>query len=244
MVSPLAGLGVLTALSHHSGDPADIETFATDTSFYVHGHRQGTATDRIRHIFSLNYERRPGVPRLGWQGEPIGPGSSVNSTVDAEELGLLAGMSFVARQAWTYMSGHGVFWDGPLEDQPGFHVVPEVRAFLRDHAPDLMTFSSLVHGGRENAVLIPASVFFDPAVGVTEGIARLDQAIADDGRVVALVYGGQGRKRILNRSPRAYELHLARPHADGLDVETTELGPGQSLDVEYDVGRILVGIPR
>ena len=74
VVEPFRQAGVLTALSSHSEEPEDVRDYATDALFYIHGQRGGDATDRIRHVFSVSYERLPEVPRLGWQGEPVGPG--------------------------------------------------------------------------------------------------------------------------------------------------------------------------
>lgn len=245
VVEPFRAAGVLTALSHHSEEPDDVRDYATDSLFYVHGFRRGEPTDRIRHVFSVSYERHADVPRLGWQGEPIGPGSSVGTTSDPEELGLLAAISLLSRQAWTYMSGHGVFWDGPLDGQPGFHTVPRVRAFIGEHAPDVMTFHRLVHGGRQDAVLVSPDDYFDPDLGIDEGPARIDQAIAEDGRVVAVVHGGQGRRRVQNRSSRTYRLYIARPDSEGLQVRSTVLLSNQITELEdYRVGRILVAVPQ
>ena len=142
------------------------------------------------------------------------------------------------------MSVGGVFWDGPLEDQPGFRLVPLVRAFIHEYAADLMTFPWLVHGGRPDAVLVSPDGYFEPDRGVNEGPARIDQAVAADGRVVAVMCGGQGQKRVQNRSPRTYQLLIAKPEDSAIDLRSMTLLPGQMVELEYRVGRILVAIPQ
>ena len=244
VVQPLKNLGVLTALSHRSEEPADLLDYASPPLFYVHGRRGGPATDRLRHVFSVSYARPPGLPRLGWQGEPIGPGTSTHGTRDREELGLLAAMSLVARQTWTYMSRYGVFWNGPIESQAGFDLVPKVRDVIQRFVPDVMTFPVLVHGGRPEARLRSPDGYYEPAVGIVEGPARIDQAVAADGRVVAVMYGGAGRKRVRNESAHDVSLLIVQPARRDVNIGGTVLGRGQAVEVNYRVGRILIALPH
>ncbi|MGE0041512.1 MAG: hypothetical protein AB7H88_21625 [Vicinamibacterales bacterium] len=249
IVAPATDRGALVALScppDSSEEPAEVRAYAEGASvFYVHGYREGEATDRLRHQFSLAYEAATGTPRLGWQGEPTGPGPgvTVGRVDDPEELGLLAVNALMSRQAWVYMSSDGVFWQGPIDAQPGFAVVPKMRAALAAFAADVMTWPTLVHGGRPEAVLQSPIGYYQPEHGVMEGPARLDQALAPDGRVVAVVHGGRGRKPVRNVGGRTLRLTLVWPEGDQVRTETRTLAPGQTLDLEYRVGRLILGEP-
>ena len=149
--------------------------------FDVHGYRGGHWWDKTRHIFSIPYEGQP-TKRLGWQGEPTGPGAAVSVTenkheLDDDTLAAMCGMSLMSRQAWCFMSGPGVLFDSPIDAQPGFWTVPR----MRDALPrDVMGFSRLIHGGARWA---------DDRVFAAEGETRCDHALADDGRFVAVIYG-------------------------------------------------------
>lgn len=244
IVAPCRARGILTALSappDSSEEPSAIVAYASDV-FYVHGFRNGEAADRLRHIFSLAREQAAGTPRLGWQGEPTGPGPgvTVGRTDDPEELALLAVQAWLSRQAWVYMSSHGVFWNGRIEDQPGFWAVPRMRAVLMAFAPDVMAWRQ-THASTAEAVLTSPTGTAPPN---TEGPARIDQAIAGDGRVVALVYGGRGRRAVRNNSGRAMEWQVVSLSADEHPViDTFRVEAGQSLDLTYRVGRLILARP-
>jgi len=80
------------------------------------------------------------------------------------------------------MSGFGVFWDGPIESQPGFTEVPETIA--RFIPEDIHTWT-VTHGGLGKD---------DRVWGVPEPVDktrfnRIDQAFSHDGRYVAVGYG-------------------------------------------------------
>ena len=158
----------------------------------IHGYRGGAAEDMIRHVFGMIYEIFPNTDRnfkQAFQGEPAGPGDGVtvgqiNST---EELTAIAAMSLIAKQAWVYMSGYGVFFDGPIDEQPGFWAVPKIRAML---PKDVMKNKFAYHGGRSEAIITSATGFTPAA---SEGPARIDQT-QSDGKCAAVAYGGRGRK--------------------------------------------------
>jgi hypothetical protein len=150
----------------------------------VHGYRGGHWWDKARHCFSLGYEGK--VFEI-WQGEPTGPGNDVSATENRSELedpvwgpARLCAMALnaaLAKQAWTYMSGFGVRWNGPIESQPGFRDVP---AALRLLPEDLATFSRLIHGG---------ATWQHERVFAAWGDVRCDHAFHEDGRFVCLIYG-------------------------------------------------------
>jgi len=149
--------------------------------FDVHGYRGGRWWDKVRHIFSIPYEGQPNK-RLGWQGEPTGPGAAVSVTenkheLDDHTLAAMCAMSLMSRQAWCYMSGPGVLFDSPIDAQPGFWTVPRMRDAVYK---DVMGFSRLIHGGTRWA---------NERVFEALGETRCDQALSDDGRFVAVIYG-------------------------------------------------------
>ncbi len=198
------------------------------------------------HIFSLGYfEPRQGVPRLGWQREPAGPGDgvSVGRVEDREQLALMAATALLSRQAWNYMCGNCVFWNGPIEINPGFYAVPRIRAVLAAFAPDVMTWPTLRHGGRSDTALnSPSGWFGDP--GVTEGPGRINMAIAPDRRkVVATVTGGSGRKQVRNVLCPSLALTVVMVNDDEtIRQDTFTLQQGESIALDYRIGRLLLGV--
>ena len=178
-------------LDAYSLAPADL--------FDVHGYRGGRWYDKVRHIFSIGYEIKPRL-RLGIQGEPTGPGELVSVTDNKDELddntlAALALMALMSRQAWVYMSGHGVVWRGPLESQPGFYAVPQAVAWL----PTAITsWPTLMHGGERWAAT---------RVFAATGEMRCDHALSADGRFACLIYG----------PGHARDLHPVRPVTIDLD---------------------------
>ncbi len=251
IVEPLKARGALVASSCAdacSEEKAAVARFARGFSVrYYHGQRGGTAVDRLSQKFSSGYDRPRGAPYLGWEGEPIGPkhdagpGVTINHTNDVEEIALLHAMTWVGgKSAATYMSQYGVYWNGPIDGQAAFAVTPRIRAVIREFAPDVMRWS-LYHGGRREALLrSPDGYAGDP--GVTQGPARLDQAVsADRRRVVALIYGGQGTRRVRNDLGCAASLTVVQPGDDEqVHTEVWHVAPGESRTIDYRVGRILL----
>jgi hypothetical protein len=249
-VEPFKRLGFIVASSCGclDDDPEGVAAYSHGFSVrYYHGYRLGNAVDRLRRIFATSYLAAPRAPRLAWEGEPIGPndqtglGVSGNHTEDVEELGLLAVQRFIARGAWTYMSQYGVWWNGPIDKQSGFRVVPAMRKVLEDFASDVMAWPTLVHGGRDEAVLASPIGYHAPG-GPREGPARMDQAISADRRkVAAVVYGGTGRKPVQNRMGCTARLTVVRPREDEtVQTDSFTLGPGETLDLDYRIGRLLL----
>ena len=251
IVEPMKARGALVASSCPRGcatGPTDVRAYSRDFSVrYYHSPRHGDAVDRLRWRFSSGYEAPEGAPPLGWDGEPIGPkhhagpGVSINSTEDVEEIALLHVMTLVARSASTYMSQHGVLWSGPIHEQAGFLVTPRMRSALRRFAPDVMRWS-LYHGGRPEAVLrSPDGYFGDP--GVTRGPARIDQAVsADRRRVVAIAYGGRPPVRVRNELDCRAAVTILTPRGDeSVQQDTTRIARGDVLEIDYRIGRLLMG---
>jgi hypothetical protein len=252
IVEPIKARGGLVASSCPPGcteDKLAIRSYSEGFSVrYYHGWREGTAADRFERAFTAGYDPPSEAPRLGWDGEPIGPnqdagpGVTINHTEDVEEIALLHAITLFGRRAGaTYMSQHGVFWNGPIHEQPGFAATPRLRAALRDFAPDVMRWN-LYHGARREAVLrSPGGYHGDP--GVVAGAARIDQAVSPDRRrVVALVYGGKPPARVGNHLGCTARLSIVTPlDTEEVHVETLELQPNADREVHYRVGRLLLG---
>lgn len=187
---PPPPLLILTSPPGETKAELDAYSIPPASMFAVHGFRGFDWVAKVRHIWGIAYEQRPAL-RLGWQNEPAGPGRAVSVTenqheLTAETLPVMAAMSLIARQGWTYMSGAGVRWDYPLEQEPGFFEVARVAALL---PPDVMSYDLLVHGGETWAA---------HRIFKAEGETRADCAIAHDGRFACLLYG-------LDRDVRACE---------------------------------------
>ena len=252
IVEPIRARGGLVASSCPPGcseDKEAIRSYSRGFSVrYYHGWREGSAADRFERAFTAGYDVPAGAPRLAWDGEPIGPnadagpGVTVNHTEDVEELGLLHAMTLFGRRGGaTYMSQHGVFWNGPIHEQPGFAATPRMRAALQAFAPDVMRWT-LYHGARREAVLrSPGGYHGDP--GIVQGAGRIDQAISPNRRrVVALVYGGRPPARVRNHLGCTARLTIVTPlDSEEVRAESIELEAGADHDVDYRVGRLLLG---
>ena len=251
IVAPLKGRGALVASScppECSEDASAVAAYSRGFSVrYYHGRREGTAAERLERKFTSGYALPAGAPYLAWEGEPIGPshdsgpGVTINQTEDVEELGLLHAMTFFGgKSAATYMSQHGVFWGGPIEEQAGFYVTPRMRAMLRDFAPDVMRWS-LYHGARREAVLRSPHGYQGDR-GVTAGAARLDQAISPDRRrAVAMIYGGRPPARVRNDFRCAARVTIVAPLPnEQVQALTIRMERGAEHEVDYSVGRLLL----
>jgi hypothetical protein len=171
--------------------------------YLVHGSRDGRIHDKVRHIFSLGYDGEGAtVRRLGWQGEPWGPGRVVSTTshhheIDAHAMCLGAAMAAVARQAWCVMSGPGVVYgDEPLEAMPGLAEVPVV---VRSLPQDLMRFRILGHSGPNQRGKRIHAVREDARD------VREDYAIDDSGRFVAVRCGPPDQRHDLPRERTVWD---------------------------------------
>lgn len=213
--------------------PESVAKFAYDVHV-VHGYRGGESHNRISHIHALGYDTLPHYKKPGWQGEPAGPGDgvSVGREEHPEALCLMAATALSTRQAWVYMSGHGVFWNGSIATMPGFHAVARVPALL---PADIMTWPELIHGGdrfRGRRVLVA-----HPGGAVPERFYRADHVLHPDGRFLCLLYGQPGTHGV--PVARSFEGEIITP-------STGERHPfngtaGQVLVVTFERGRIIVG---
>ena len=152
------------------------------------------------------------------------------NTLDGEEaLSLLCAANFVGGFAHAYHSARGVrWWEGPIEGQPGFLSVPHVASYL---PTDLMSgYTTILHGGLSDSPLTDADGFPDEN--------RVDSVVTSDGRrFVTLVYGPNGYTRLLARV--AVRFSIITP--DTGEAHRFTLRPGETLDIDYRAGRVLVG---
>jgi hypothetical protein len=200
----------------------------------VHAYRGGESHNRIGHIHAVGLTLQD-RNRPGWQGEPPGAGEgvSVGREEHPEALCLLAAMGLATRQAWVYMSGHGVFWNGPIAAMTGFRQVARVPALL---PPDVMTWRRIIHGGethRGRRVLVAHPGLERAPLP----FYRADHVLHDDGRFVCVLYGEPGTYRV--PVERSFEGEIITPH-------TGERHPfrgdaGQHVGVAFERGRIIVG---
>lgn len=232
---------VWSLTSAPSEEVEDLDRYAGSV-YDVHGDRSGHVGDKVRHAFSIAYEGRPRC-RLGVQSEPPGawsPGSLVSAMafheeMDGEAIALLTAIHLLARQASVYFSSPGVRVRerGEFRRMPGFETAARVGRAL---PADLMTFRALIHGGsahRGRRVLAASEV---------DGtLIRVDQAIHDDGRFVAVIYpAAPGEWRV--------EVPVER------DLWITELDPerviwsaaqprraGESVALRFRHGRVVMG---
>lgn len=251
IVEPIKARGALVASSCPPGcreDPLDILAYSRGFSVrYYHSLRDGSATERLARRFTSGYDLPPDAPRLGWDGEPIGPnhetgpGVTINHTEDVEELALLHAMTLVGgKSAATYMSQHGVFWQGPIHRQAGFAATPRMRAILRAFAPDVMRWT-LYHGARPEALLRSPGGYHGDA-GVSRGPARLDQAVSRDRRrAVAFLYGGRPPAQFRNELGCAADVTIVTPRSnEDVRTERIRLDAAATHEVDYRVGRLLL----
>jgi hypothetical protein len=148
------------------------------TVITCHGNR-GDHTHIVEHYFGYGYDDTIRDTGLAVQNtEPVGGGEgvSVGQVNDPELLCALTAAALLGGQGWTFMSGNGVFWNGPIDDMPGFAEVARLPTFLPS---DIATFPVVCHAGtRFQGVRILAAV--DPT--------RAEHAIASDGRFVIVVH--------------------------------------------------------
>ena len=188
----------------------------------------------MRHARGIFYDENGGVEipdlRLGIESEPTGPKASVRELTDPEALCLLAVSNFTGNFGYVYHSGAGVrAWNwNTIDEMPGFAAVPRVHRYL---PPDLMSaYTVRLHGGLPGSPLTDADGF--------PGENRVDSVVTEDGRrFVTLVYGEDGYTRLLARVPVRFSIMTP----DTGEAHAFTLQAGESLDVYYRAGRVLVG---
>ena len=208
-----------------------------------HGHRghfEQDHTSAVRHARSFYYDEGEGVPtrQLCVESEPAGPAAPLISPVmgpidDPEAVALLAASNFIGDCAFVYHSAAGVrAWLGTaIDEQPGFAAVPKIQHYLPS---DLQSsYVTRLHGGRPESPLTDGDGFPNEN--------RVDLVTTADGRRFAgMVYGDDGYTRLLARVAVRFSLitpDTGESHAFTLDA-------GETLDVYYRAGRVVVGEVR
>ncbi len=213
-------------------ETAELDRYS-GTVYDVHGYRGGHVADKIRHAFSIAYEGQTAC-RLGIQSEPPGPGEMVSVTehkgeLDAEAMALLTAMHLMSRQMSVYFSSPGVSVRarGEFARMPGFREAPAIASGL---PIDLMRYQTLTHGGRADRVL--------GATVQNGALARVDQAVADDGSFLGIAYAQRSGTYAFPIERRC-EATVYHPSTREV-VET--IRPGQStLSLTFERGRIITG---
>jgi len=106
--------------------------------------------------------------------------------------------------------------------------VPHVSSYL---PTDLMSaYTIILHGGLSDSPLTDADGFRDEN--------RVDSVVTADGRrFVTLVYGQNGYTRLLARVPVRFTIITP----DTGESHRFTLRTGETLDIDYRAGRVLVG---
>lgn len=227
-------LKTLTDAPIYNTDRPPAETFNKYSippadAFDVHSGRGGHCYDKRRHAWSYTYEGPPDLD-FGMNSEPPGGGARVSAIANRHEMvdecvALIALGSALGRMAHVWFSGEGVMIDKGLETEPGFWSVPRAMRLL---PPDVMTFRQSHHSGdswKATRVLRP------------EGEVRIDGRMADDGRFAYTIDGPAGSHRL--RVDRGFTAKLCDPGTGA--CEDVARDAGQTLDVSFMYGRLLVG---
>jgi hypothetical protein len=209
------------SFKHWSQAPATVIT--------CHGNR-GDPTHIIEHYFGYGYDeeiRNTGLPVINTEPVGGGDGVSVGQVNDPELLCGLTAAALLGGQAWTFMSGHGVFWNGPIESMCGFAEVARLPEYLPQ---DIATFQTVCHSGeRFKGTRILAVV--DPT--------RADQAIHEDGRFVMVVHTQEQVGHALS-CERACDEFTVINMLTGETERTGPLAVGQTYQ-HPGVARLVVG---
>lgn len=147
----------------------------------IHGNR-GSIEHLIEHYFGYGgYDKTiRDINKKVWNLEPIGGGTgvSVYELNDPEMLCGIAAVAMMTGQAWTFMSGNGVFFNGPISSMPGYL---EVAALTKWIPADAADFTDIFHAGiRSQTEGKRIFTAVDPT--------RFDVAIHRDGRFTAVCH--------------------------------------------------------
>lgn len=235
MIAAINNPSVLKALSDvcQNEDTDTLVKYARDC-VYIHGFRgqgDGDPVGVVRHIHSLRYDGAVKVAgKTGWQGEPAGRGTSVAQVTRPDTLVLMALQAWCCRQAWVYTSKNGIFFNGPIEDEPGFREVPKARYWL---PADVMTYTDAFHGGTSwiGKRVLKAD---DP-----QGLCRADHRLRGKDLTIT-VHSKPGRVWNLPVE-RAFVGHVVDPiHGPG-DERQWNVGQTFDFDGRDRTGVVIVG---
>lgn len=202
--------GLLVCLTSYAGieEPDVLARYTSPGQPFVeiHSDRGGRWYDKTRHRWNDGYEIVPQVGRLlgrdllVWlDSEPAGYGTRVSAIANWHELDAegapLATLAAVCGRGYpVFFSSHGVILDGPLDEMPGYTIIPRLVRRIESVMPDLHRFD-LVHVhprmGDRRAFDIPG--FTD------ESETRVEQAVdRSTGRALGVVHGPESPTPITN----------------------------------------------
>lgn len=192
----------------------------------------------LEHYFSTPYGARNRVgawsaytPKAVWFTEPTGPGERVTngSTDNVELLCALAQLGTLAGGLYTYMSSHGVFWDGPIESQAGFYEVPKAMASLPQ---DIHTYDVVMHSGDRPGN--PRPLKANDAVE-----SRFDFALnRGTGQFVGMAYAKHGAVPML--ALRSFDAIVEHPATQQVEWQG-RVTSGQMLPLSGEIARLVKG---
>jgi hypothetical protein len=183
----------VTTTAPTSESAEDIAEWCGGDFFAIHGFRDNEDHDRIRHIFSVQWEGHP-PSKYGIQDEPTGPGDEVSvkpahcyegRDVDANHMCALAVQSLMCNQGFNYFCGAGVKSDTLLTSYAGFHEVPVAKNIV---PLDIMGWPGVFHFGSSQS----GQRVFSP---LAEDTLRFDHRISHEGKIFGIFYGDQGHTR-------------------------------------------------
>lgn len=182
----------VTTTSPPSEHTNDINAWCAGDFYAIHGYRGGEDHDRLRHIFSVNWEGKP-PSKYGYQDEWTGPGSEVSvkadhcyhgRDVDSNHMCAGAIQSLLSNQGFNYFCSEGVKSDSidKLKQRAGFNEVGKVSKII---PIDVMAWPGPFHFGSSQS----DKRVFSPVKGDT---LRFDHRISHDGRIFGIFYSDQG----------------------------------------------------
>jgi hypothetical protein len=196
----------------------------------VHGTRDFRDMEKVlRRFYNYGYERYPSGygdrKYLMISMEPGGPGQGV-TVGRTEDIWKICGMhiaTLIGRTVPVYMSGNGVFWDGPIYNQPGYAETGRLGSIFPSNA---FTFTSL-HGNRSDAWFTSEGGFANEG----SGYGRVDQLISDSNRFgLCIAHGGKGTRRIVTRR----NVNVSVMALDLTSKFSGKFSAGQSFDAGGD----------
>ena len=215
----------LAMLTNWSVDPATVVT--------IHPLRDpGNPKRMLEHYFTNVYAAcRQYIKKAAWFTEPIGAGHgvTVGNTNDVELLVSLALNTIIPGGAYTFMSSAGVWGEKPIEDEPGFHEIPQAVALLH---PNVQHFDVCGHAGVQFRGTRP--LVADDSVE-----SRFDYAIdSETGEFDGMAYSAQGVVEMM--CERRFTARVIHPVTRVIEWEG-ERAPGQRLPLGGRIARLVVG---
>lgn len=154
----------------------------------VHGTREfGDPEKVLRRHFNYGYERGGDFAMIST--EPGGPGQGV-TVGRTDDVATLVGMhvsTIIGGSGTVYMSSNGVFFNGPIDNQPAYKEVAKLSEWFDK---DCLKGTSL-HGNRPDTWVTSADGFADAG----NGYGRVDQLL-NGSRGYAIAHGGKGSRRL------------------------------------------------